>query len=308
MNTSIQSVLAPAGPVADSIATLAWLLFAGGGAVTLAVVAFAAWAAFATARPRHWLARDATVLALGLAFPFATVTAMAIHSLALAREMAPADDRGALVIEVTGEQWWWRVRYPQAGIELANEIHVPVGREVVMSLMTADVIHSFWVPRLAGKVDMVPGRVNHLRIVAEETGVHRGQCAEYCGGAHAFMAFHVVAQTRDAFAQWLERERAPATPPTEALAVRGQQAFLQAGCGACHAVRGTPAAGGIGPDLTHVGSRLALAAGMFPNHVGTMAGWIASSQHHKPGNRMPSFTGFTGAELRAVATYLAELD
>jgi cytochrome c oxidase subunit 2 len=308
MDQPLQSILAPSGPVAGSIAGLAWLLFAGGGLITLAVVGLAGWAAFRRPQPGGWLARESSVLLLGLAIPLATVTALVAHALVLARETTLPGAPDALAIDVTGEQWWWRVSYPEAGIELANEIHLPVGREVELSLASRDVIHSFWVPQLAGKLDMIPGRANRLRLVAEKPGLYRGQCAEYCGGAHAFMAFHVVAHTPEAFAAWLERERGPASDPVEALPVRGRRIFLAAGCGACHRVRGTPAAGEIGPDLTHVGARVALGAGMFPNHTGTLAGWIASSQHLKPGNRMPSFRGFTGLELRALATYLSGLD
>jgi cytochrome c oxidase subunit II len=308
MEESVQSVLSPAGPVADSIASLAWLLFLVNALILLTIVALVAWAVLAAPERRRWLARESTVWIGGLVLPVATFTALGIHGIALARTSSERRALDLLVIEVVGEQWWWRVRYVDAEIFSANELHLPVGREVELRLKSADVIHSFWVPRLAGKLDMIPGRENRLRLRAAVPGVHRGQCAEYCGGAHARMAFLVVAETPDQFAAWLAREREPAAEPAGALAVRGREAFLAAGCGACHQVRGTPARGMIGPDLTHVGSRLSLAAGMLPNHTGTFAGWIASSQHLKPGTRMPAYEDFTGVELRAIATYLKSLD
>jgi cytochrome c oxidase subunit 2 len=300
----VQSVLAPAGPIADSIASLAWLLIVGGTLILVGAVVLVAWVVLAPPERRSWLARESTVWIGGLVLPALTFTVLCIHGLALARSTFEPRSPDPLVIEVVGEQWWWRVRYDGGEIISANELHLPVGREIELQLRSADVIHSFWVPRLAGKVDMIPGRDNRLRLRVGSPGVYRGQCAEYCGGAHARMALLVVAELPAAFATWLAREREPAAEPASALAARGREAFLTAGCAGCHRIRGTSAVGSLGPDLTHVGSRLSLAAAMLPNHKGTLAGWIASSQHLKPGNRMPSFEGFTGIELRAIATYL----
>jgi cytochrome c oxidase subunit 2 len=195
-----------------------------------------------------------------------------------------------------GEQWWWRVRY--AGFETANEIRVPVGRPVVLELKSADVIHSFWVPVLAGKLDMIPGRTNVLRVRADRAGEFRGQCAEYCGGPHAFMALYVVALEEKSFEKWAESQRQPSDKANPLFVSR---------CGACHTVRGTAAAGTRGPDLTHIGSRLSIGAGLLPNNTGALAAWIASSQHLKPGNLMPSFEDFSGQELRELAAYLEGL-
>jgi cytochrome c oxidase subunit 2 len=186
-------------------------------------------------------------------------------------------------------------------------LYIPVGRPVEVALRSDNVIHSFWVPALAGKVDMIPGRTNRLVIEARVPGVFRGQCAEYCGLQHAWMAFYVVAVPEAAYRQWRTDQAAPAIEPADATLRRGREAFLREGCGACHAVRGTPANGTLGPDLTHVGSRLSLAAGRLDNHAGTLAGWIADSQGIKPGNLMPSMNVFSGEELRAVAAYLESL-
>jgi cytochrome c oxidase subunit 2 len=174
-------------------------------------------------------------------------------------------------------------------------------------LKTQDVIHSFWVPSLAGKLDMIPGHVNAYRFAATRPGVYRGQCAEYCGAQHALMAFYVVAMAREEFETWYADQVAPAPEPILPLLAKGKALFLENGCGACHTVRGTLADGKLGPDLTHVGSRLSLAAGTFPNNRGTLAGWIASAQHLKPDNLMPSFGNLQGEELRAIAAYMDSL-
>jgi cytochrome c oxidase subunit II len=204
-------------------------------------------------------------------------------------------------VEITGEQWWWRVRYLDAAgkleFETANEIRIPAGRVVELTLRSADVIHSMWVPGLAGKVDMVPGRANRLRLTASSKGVFRGQCAEFCGGPHALMALHVVAQRADDFEIWKESQARPAA---------SGNALFSARCAVCHAVRGTAAAGTRGPDLTHVASRLFIAAGTLPNTPAGIAEWLADSQHAKPGNLMPSM-GLAAVELQSLSAYLATL-
>jgi cytochrome c oxidase subunit 2 len=198
---------------------------------------------------------------------------------------------------------------PQGTPELitANEIRIPVGRPVELSLRTADVIHSVWVPNLAGKLDMIPGHVNRLRVRADRTGVLRGQCAEYCGGAHALMAFFTIVERPEAFAVWSAGQRAPAPEPVDPFLARGRELFLAVGCGGCHTVNGIGAEGVIGPDLTHVGSRLTIGAGLFPVNAGTIAAWITQTRHVKPENRMPPFEGFGPEELRILGAYLESL-
>ncbi|HET6521398.1 MAG TPA: c-type cytochrome, partial [Geminicoccaceae bacterium] len=263
------------------------------------------------AHPRFARHGHAFILGGGVALPVVVLSALLVSSFVVSRELtAPVPD-DALRIEVVGKQWWWEVRYlPPDGsgpVVSANEVHLPVGRPVELRLAASDVIHSFWVPRLAGKTDMIPGRVNRLVVHATEPGTFRGQCAEYCGGPHAWMAFYAVAQPPDDFAAWLEREARPAAEPSDPFLARGRDLFLNSGCGACHTVRGTPADGAFGPDLTHVGGRASIGAGILPNNVGTLAGWIADTQHIKPDNRMPAFNTFDGLELRALAAYLGSL-
>jgi cytochrome c oxidase subunit 2 len=288
----MQSVLNAYGPDAAIIAEISWVLFGGGAAIFIAVMALAVYAV----RGRMpGVSERLLIVGGGIVFPALTLTALLLYSLTRAAALHPAEP-AALRIEVVGEQWWWRVRYPD--FETANEIRVPVGRTVELVLRSADVIHSFWVPALAGKVDMIPGRANRLRLRADRPGEFRGQCAEYCGGPHALMALYVVAVPQEEFQMWSDQQRQPSE--------KENPAFL-ASCGACHTVRGTAAAGTRGPDLTHVGSRLAIGAGLLPNNAGALAAWIASSQHLKPGNLMSSFEAFSGEELRGLAAYLEDL-
>jgi cytochrome c oxidase subunit 2 len=291
----IQSALNPQGPDAALTAEIFWVLFAGAAVIFAGVMALALYAVFASRENASRLSARALVVGGGIVFTTVTLFALLIYSLARAAALHPVDEN-ALRIEVIGEQWWWRVRYPE--FETANEIRVPAGRPVELVLRSADVIHSFWVPVLGGKLDMIPGRATVLRVRADRPGEYRGQCAEYCGGPHAWMALYFVALEPAQYEQWAAAQRRPATQSNELFA---------ANCAACHAVRGTPAAGALGPDLTHVGSRLSIGAGLLPNNAGSLAGWIASSQHLKPGNLMPSFQHFSGEELRALAAYLESL-
>lgn len=305
----IQSTLVTAGSNAASIATLSWVMFIGAAAIFLLVIAFAALALLG-APARGFMANRAFVIGFGIIFPVAILTVLLIYGFAVARQTS-AREPPSLRIEVVGERWWWRVNYldAQGGKEIvtANEIRIPVREPVEFVLKTNDVIHSFWVPSLAGKLDMIPGRSKRYQFSAERAGVYRGQCAEYCGAQHALMAFYVVAMDADAFARWRNDQIRNAPEPVTSLARKGRELFLANGCGACHFVRGTAANGEIGPDLTHFGSRLSLAAGSFPNNAGTVAGWISSAQHLKPDNLMPSFANLKGEDLRAIAAYLESL-
>ena len=212
---------------------------------------------------------------------------------------------------VTGHQWWWQVDYDDPALPghftAANELHVPVGETVRIRLVSADVIHSFWVPGLQGKIDLIPGDTNEVRIHAEKAGTYRGQCAEFCGMQHAHMAFTVVADSPAQYAAWIAAQQAPTKEPVDSMTALGRQLVTGGPCALCHTLRGTNARGQVGPDLTHVGSRLTLAAGTLPNTPGTMEAWIANAQSLKPGAKMPTITQYDGVELRAIAAYLESL-
>lgn len=295
-----QSVLDPQGPAAAAIADIAWVLFIGGAAIFFLVMTLAAWALLAPPSRRAWLARRGFVIAGGMVFPVVVLASLLVYSF-LFRDPA-AEVEGALKIEVVGHQWWWRVTYRDAAgrpdFETANEIRIPAGRPVEIVLRSADVLHSFWVPNLAGKLDMVPGRANRLRIAADRVGRFRGQCAEYCGGPHALMAFFVVAEEPQQFERWLVQQRSPGAASNPVFTSR---------CAVCHTVRGTEARGTLGPDLTHIGSRVSLGAGILPNDRAALERWITASQHVKLGNLMPSTSDLAAGELRDLVAYLEAL-
>jgi cytochrome c oxidase subunit 2 len=289
---------------------MSWVLFGGAAAILAAVLALAAWAL--VARPERWRGGRGFIMAGGAALPVLVLSALLVYELRIMPGMSAHGVQGGLRIVVTGKMWWWEVRYldeeGQPVAISANEIVIPTGRPVALELSSTDVIHSLWIPSLAGKMDMIPGRVNHARLEAERPGVYRAQCAEYCGGQHARMALIVVARQPGEFEDWLAREAAPASEPASEEARRGRDVFLATGCGACHRVRGTAAEGAIGPDLTHLASRRTIGAGMLPNNRGALAGWVANAQALKPGIKMPSFEILDGESLRALATYLESLE
>lgn len=301
------AVLDPAGPYSEPVTLLAWVLLVG-GTIILAIVLAALWIALrGSPRIKARLGGEKAIWILGFAFPSVVLTGLLVWGLLLTSSLsATAVPEGAMRVKIIGEMWWWRVHYQDGqGRETlrdANELHIPVGKPVLLELEAADVIHSFWVPRLGGKMDMIPGRTNRLLIEADAPGVYKGQCAEYCGGPHALMGFVVIAHTPADFARWRASRR-----PAEVAGGEGLALFLSSGCAACHTIRGTPARGLAGPDLTHVGSRKTLGAGILPNNPGTMAGWVADSQAIKPANRMPAYHQFSGGELQALTAYLVAL-
>ncbi|MBC8089652.1 MAG: cytochrome c oxidase subunit II [Phycisphaerae bacterium] len=219
---------------------------------------------------------------------------------------------GELAVEIGGKQYWWRIRYldaqPSQVFETANELHIPIGVPVQVRLRSEDVIHSFWVPGLHGKMDLIPGRMNVMTLQADHAGIWRGQCAEFCGMQHTKMAFTVIAESAESFERWRTQQRSgevvPDSTDTEALA--GRANFMQSGCAACHTIRATMAGGRLGPELTHIASRLTLAAGSFPNTAENMYKWISDPQLHKPGSAMPTVP-LSAAQLQSVAHYLATL-
>jgi cytochrome c oxidase subunit 2 len=215
----------------------------------------------------------------------------------------------ALTIEVTGQQWWWKARYlgddASRTLIVANEIHIPTGEPVRIELIGADVIHSFWVPALSGKMDTIPGQTNITWIEANQPGRYRGQCSEFCGAQHAHMGFEIVAETRAEFDGWWDAQLKPAATTGIPDLERGAQLFTYH-CGACHTVRGTAAGGTVAPDLTHLMSRAMIAAGTLPNNIGNLSGWIANPQAIKPGTLMPTFY-LSGPELNDIRSFLLTL-
>jgi cytochrome c oxidase subunit II len=305
-----QSVLEPQGPQAVQIAHLAWVLIAI-CSIVLAVVLVTLWLALrGSTRVRARLAQHNTVILAGIVFPAATLTGLLGYSVWLMQAKPPGSSgEDVLRIEVVGEQWWWRVAYigADASVASANEIRIPVGRNVEFTLKSADVIHSFWVPSLGGKVDMIPGRTTQLRLAAARPGVYRGQCAEYCGGPHALMALPIVAMPAAEHAIWLTHEAAPAREPASEAERRGKSIFVAAGCGACHAIRGTEARATIGPDLTRIGARHSVAIDTMPLTAANLERFLLHGQSVKPGNTMPEFRVLSQTDREALVTYLLSL-
>lgn len=226
------------------------------------------------------------------------------------RSVAPLQASSALTIAVTGHQWWWEIQYedgiPSQRVVTANEIHVPVDRQVVLKVTSRDVIHSFWAPNLQGKRDLVPGYTTAIWIQPTRTGIFRGQCAEFCGLQHARMAFDVVVEPQADFERWLDAMRRPARDPETDAARHGRDVFMSNRCPACHTVRGTDAGGLAGPDLTHVATRSTLGAGTLSNTRDHLVSWVRDPQESKPGNQMPP-NPLGQADLQAVAAYLEAL-
>jgi cytochrome c oxidase subunit 2 len=304
----VQSILHPAGPAAEHIAGLWWVLL---GVCAAIYVVFAAAALYATAhrgaraRPMDAARELRSVLLGGALLPALIALCLFGFTLATLRALAPHGEQPRVTIDVIGQRWWWEVRYAGAQVITANEIHIPAGEPVAVRLHSDNVIHSFWVPALSGKIDLVPGRTNTLRLHADRPGTYRGQCAEYCGLQHAHMAFLVVAQSRAEFDAWLARQRQPAPAPLSPSLAVGQAAFRQH-CGKCHTVRGTGARGTDGPDLTHVATRRTLAAGTLPNTSAHLGSWIARAQSIKPGSLMPDIA-LEPIELQHILAYLMSL-
>ncbi|HEX5439124.1 MAG TPA: cytochrome c oxidase subunit II [Gemmatimonadaceae bacterium] len=255
-----------------------------------------------------------TPIIIGVVISAAILIFVFIYSAVVLVDDAKPSTVPRLAVKVTGHRWWWEVEYLAADssnvdqdVMGANEIHIPVGEPVRILGTSADVIHDFWVPQLQGKIDLEPGRTNVFWIRADKPGRYRGQCAEYCGLQHAHMIIWVVAQSRPEFEKWLARERAPAPAPATPLEKEGQQAFLSAPCVLCHTIRGTGAGGVLGPDLTHIGSRLTLGAGTLTNTPGNLAGWIENAQSIKPGVDMPRLD-LPPATLHKIIAYLESLN
>jgi cytochrome c oxidase subunit 2 len=235
---------------------------------------------------------------------------LALTSFLTDRALVHAASEPAVTLKVTAHQWWWQIEYtdpePSRLVRTANEIHLPVGAPALLELVADDVIHSFWVPNLHGKQDMIPGRTNAIRLQPLQVGRYRGQCAEFCGLQHAHMAIDVIVESQQDFDAWYERQLASAPPPSDPRAMHGQQVFFTSACNMCHAIAGTDANATVGPDLSHVASRLTLAAGTLPNDPGHMRRWLQNPQRVKPGNRMP-VVSLADRDYDALVAYLGTL-
>lgn len=310
--SGVQSALDPAGDEADKVATLFWVMAVGGLVVWAFMVLI--WL-YSSRWKRCTISEEAAgrvILWGGVALPVAVLTVLLAYALWLMPFLRPfADDkeaRNALRIEVVGHQFWWRVVYHHPDgrqVISANEIRLPVGERVELSLTSADMIHSFWIPALGGKMDLIPGRANRLSLKANRVGIYRGQCAEFCGTSHARMAFPAVAMEPANFETWLD-QRTGISAGLE-VAGRGRAVFLGEGCGDCHRVAGTEAKGTSGPDLSHIGSRLTLAAGQMENNEATLARFIRHSGSTKPGSQMPAYPSLSREDLSALSAWLKGL-
>lgn len=304
-----QDALAPAGPDAERISGLWWLNFWVCAAVYILVLAGFLVAAM---RKRNVVSETSMLRSVGgaTAITVLLLFVLLIASFITGRALAGFRNNDPVMIQLIGHQWWWEVRYldPIASQHLitANEIHIPVGRPVRFELTSRDVIHSFWVPNLHGKRDLIPGKVNETWVQADREGLFRGQCAEYCGWQHAHMAMIVIAEAPEAFAAWLDSQRKPGRAPDTLARTRGQQVFLNSSCVTCHTVRGTDAGAQVAPDLTHVGSRKTIAAGTLINTRANLAAWIVDSQKSKPGNYMPQHN-LASADVDALVSYIESL-
>ena len=311
--------LTGAGLRAYPVVTLTWVVIAISIVVMIVITGLVVIGALRRRPPaapdaqgRRPLSRDGGLAWIYVGTGVSTLVLLAISiwtMLATAAVVTPPGDP-AVTVEIRGRQWWWEVRYPNADpsrvLQTANDFHIPVGKPVHVNLVGADVIHSFWIPALSGKTDMIPGQTNTLWLEADKPGTYRGQCTEFCGKQHAHMGFTVTADSPADYQAWLDHQLEPAPPPTTPELAEAQRVFVSR-CSECHAVKGTPAHGQVGPDLSHLTQRKSLAAGTLNNNPVQLSGWIADPQHIKPGCNMP-WLALSGRELALVRDYLQTLD
>lgn len=305
------SILQPASGQAQSILTLFYLLCGISGVILLMIVGVML---YSLVRFRHWpeqgeprpIFGDTRLELVWTFIPLIIVTGLFLASVGVMRTSEPPGDGEKPDLIVIGHQWWWEVRYPKTGVITANEVHLPVGQKLLVQLESIDVIHSFWVPQLGRKKDMIPGHPNQLWLQADQPGAYLGACSEYCGVQHAWMRLRVIAQTPAEFAAWTQAQLQTPVTPTTGAAAQGAKLFQQLTCVNCHAIAGTPAQARVAPDLTHLASRQTLAAGVLENNTANLATWLADPQAVKPGNHMPRFA-LSPDDLRSLVAYLETL-
>jgi cytochrome c oxidase subunit 2 len=319
----LQSVLDPAGPQSEHIGSLWWFMLITSTVVFVVVMLFLLIAVVKRRKPfgsaddwpenetRESERRRGLVVGVATILTIAILFALMIDSFLVGRGLtAELERKQGVNIEVTGHQWWWEVRYQDTDASniftTANEIHIPVGVPVTFTLKATDVIHSFWVPNLHGKKDLIPGKVSTIWLQADKAGVYRGQCAEFCGHQHAHMALWIFAEPREQFDAWRRNQIQSAVLPAKPGEQKGQQVFLSSACVMCHAINGTPAGANVGPNLTHLASRNTIAAATLPNDRDQLATWVSDSQQIKPGNRMPP-NKLVPEDMQALLDYLQSL-
>lgn len=316
------------GPAAHRIANLSWDM-----TILFVVITIIMWGLFLFAfyRRRGTLTEHEPVEASGgelwiaiggLAIPLLILTVLFVAGLSLLQAFPIHGMRNGLSqmqmaqamkpeIRITGHQWWWTIEYlnddPSKEFTTANELHLPAGRPVNIEVETSDVMHSFWIPALHGKVDLIPGQANYIRLLASQTGTYTGQCAEYCGAEHARMRLLAVVQTPSDYEAWIQDQLKPGNTPSTAAAQAGEKVFTTAPCALCHTVRGTLAHGTVAPDLTHLASRQMLASDIYPNNTSFLEAWITNAQSLKPDCLMPNLPNFSGQQLRDLVSYLEQL-
>lgn len=313
-----QSAIDPAGPQAKIVSDLWWFFLA----VCSVIFVLVAGALFiALFRKRNAALQDplpetqdrgaVRAVTAGTIATGVVLIVFLVASVSVGRAIQPEPGSTPVLVDVIGSQWWWAFRVhgetPSEMFETANELHIPVGRWIRLQLESRDVIHSFWVPNLHGKIDLIPGTSNVLWLQAEKPGVYRGQCAEFCGIQHAHMGLIVVAQPEDEWNRWVENQRLPAREPRTEAQLRGQRVFVTNPCVTCHTIRGTEAHGRVAPDLTHLASRGTIGAAILPNARGQLGGWILDPQHVKPGTRMPPIH-LESDDLHDLLSYLESLE
>lgn len=306
------SSLTPKGPGAASVTPLWWFMLITATLVSTIVFVFLGTALLRSRQEQpaeRLLKMDSQqfIVLGGAVVPAVILVTLVVMMLGVMVDLEEPPEEPSTIIEVTGWMWWWEVRYPGTSAVTANEIHIPAGEPVELQVTAADVLHGIWVPELHPQINMIPGQINTIWLQADEPGVYRGQCTEFCGVQHTFMAFTVIAHEPEDFADWLERESQPAVEPVEPAQQRGQQAFLDNQCLFCHTIRGTAADGDVGPDLTHVMSRETLGAGTIDNSVSNLAAWIADPHEFKPGVKMPP-VNFEGEAFQDLIAYLTTLE
>jgi cytochrome c oxidase subunit 2 len=311
-----QSMLSPAGPQTSSIHALWLVMLWTASIVFLVVLAFLTAALIRGVRRRdsslavpaeHVLNRSVGAAVAGTVV---VLVGLLLFSLVVGRRVASLHASSAVTIAITGHQWWWQIEYedavPDRRVLTADEVHIPTNRPIVFKVTSADVIHSFWVPNLQGKRDLIPGYTTAIWMEADRPGVFSGQCAEFCGLQHAHMSLDVVAEPEPDFERWLDAMRQPARDPQTDVERRGQNIFLDARCGTCHTVRGTNAHGQIAPDLTHIAARRRIGAGTLSNTPDHLRAWVENAQASKPGNQMPP-NPLAPSESEALVAYLDTL-